>query len=169
MRVKAAALLLAVAALSAADLPFPADYREWVYLSSGLGMSYAAEQSSGDPSFDNVFAARSAYASFLRNGTWPNGTVLVLEVRSSRSHGSINQAGHYQDAVQDVEAEVKDQSGAWTFYSFGNKTYPGKAYPRMANCYSCHAQNAAVDNTFVQFYPTLLAVAKQKGTLRPAH
>jgi aspartate oxidase len=26
--------------------------------------------------------------------------------------------------------------------------------------------NAAVDNTFVQFYPTLLEIARQKGTLR---
>jgi hypothetical protein len=165
---KTAALMIAMAALSAADLPFPADYREWIYLSSGLGMSYRAGESSDDPSFDNVFAARSAYASFLRNGIWPNGTVLVLEARSSRSHGSINQAGRFQDAIQDVEAEVKDQSGVWTFYSFGDKTTPGKAFPRTAACYSCHAQNAAVDNTFVQFYPTLLAIAKQKGTLRPS-
>jgi hypothetical protein len=37
--------------------------------------------------------------------------------------------------------------------------------PRTAECYSCHAQHAAVDNTFVQFYPTLLPIATAKGTL----
>jgi len=36
------------------------------------------------------------------------------------------------------------------------------------DCQSCHSQNGAVDNTFVQFYPTLLEVAKQKGTLKAA-
>jgi hypothetical protein len=31
--------------------------------------------------------------------------------------------------------------------------------------YSCHDKNGAVDTTFVQFYPTLIDLAKQKGTL----
>ena len=30
-----------------------------------------------------------------------------------------------------------------------------------------HAQNGAVDNTFVQFYPTLMEVARRMGTVRP--
>jgi hypothetical protein len=38
-------------------------------------------------------------------------------------------------------------------------------FPTEAACYSCHAQHAAVDTTFVQFYPTLLPIAKAKGTL----
>jgi hypothetical protein len=36
-------------------------------------------------------------------------------------------------------------------------------------CYSCHEQHAAVDTTFVQFYPTLLEIAKKKGTLAPGY
>jgi hypothetical protein len=41
----------------------------------------------------------------------------------------------------------------------------GIAIPQAAECYSCHATHAAVDRTFVQFYPTLLPIAKAKGTL----
>jgi acyl carrier protein phosphodiesterase len=37
--------------------------------------------------------------------------------------------------------------------------------PREASCYSCHEQHGAVATTFVQFYPTLLSVAKKKRTL----
>ena len=37
--------------------------------------------------------------------------------------------------------------------------------PQTADCYSCHAAHGAVDTTFVQFYPTLLPIAKSKGTL----
>ncbi len=33
------------------------------------------------------------------------------------------------------------------------------------DCHSCHAQHAAVDTTFVQFYPTLLPIATAKHTL----
>jgi hypothetical protein len=38
--------------------------------------------------------------------------------------------------------------------------------PATAVCYSCHKQNGAVDNTFVQFYPTLIEIAKRKGTFK---
>ena len=41
--------------------------------------------------------------------------------------------------------------------------------PTSAGCYSCHAAHAAVDTTFVQFYPTLLPIAKSKGTLSAAY
>jgi len=37
--------------------------------------------------------------------------------------------------------------------------------PQKATCYSCHAEHAAVDTTFVQFYPTLLPIAQKRGTL----
>jgi hypothetical protein len=151
-------------------LEFPANYREWIYLSSGVGMSYDSPASmSADPSFDNVFAAPSAYQSFLRNGTWPDKTMLVLEGRSSHSKGSINRAGHFQGDLNDVEVEVKDTQrfpGKWAFISFGRANTPAKQIPMSASCYSCHATNAAVDNTFVQFYPTLLPVANSKGTVK---
>ena len=41
--------------------------------------------------------------------------------------------------------------------------------PTSANCYSCHADHGAVDTTFVQFYPTLLPIAKSKDTLSAAY
>ena len=33
----------------------------------------------------------------------------------------------------------------------------GKLVPHTEDCYACHADDAAVDTTFVQFYPTLLS------------
>src|SRR5437899_1876823 len=42
------------------SLKLPANYREWVYLSSGLDMSYSPNAMNMDHSmFDNVFANRS--------------------------------------------------------------------------------------------------------------
>jgi hypothetical protein len=40
---------------------------------------------------------------------------------------------------------------------------------RVAPCIDCHTKHAAVEMTFVQFYPTLLEIARQKGTLKPGH
>ncbi len=151
-------------------LVYPTQYREWVFLSSGLAMNYgpAASMATPDhPMFDNVFVNRGAYAAFLQTGSWPDKTMLVLEIRSSESKGSINTSGHYQSGVMGVEVEVKDQSrGNWKFYGFEGGTSPAPAIPSTASCYSCHAKNGVVDNTFVQFYPTLLTIAKQKGTVK---
>lgn len=150
----------------------PDDYREWVWLSSGLGMSYgplAQAMANEAPPFDNVFVNRSAYRAFLETGTWPDKTVFVLEVRSSVSKGSINKGGHFQGELHGVEIEVKDEArfpGKWAFFGFPSGATEGRLIPKTAGCYSCHSQKGAVDNTFVQFYPTLSDVAKQKGTFK---
>ena len=145
----------------------PKDYREWIFLSSGLGMTYTPSSTPNpNPNFDNVFVNPEAYQSFLKTGTWPDKTVLVLEARASDSKVSINKDGRVQANVVGVEAHVKDAShGGWAFYNFGNGTQQvGTLLPKTATCYSCHEQNAAVDTTFVQFYPTLADIAKAKGT-----
>src|SRR5579864_5475013 len=76
-------------------LAFPTNYREWVYLSSGLGMTYGA-RSDSEPSFDNVFVSPTAYHEFLATGRWPEKTMFVLEIREASSQGSINKGGHFQ-------------------------------------------------------------------------
>ena len=92
--------------------------------------------------------------------------MLVLEVRGAME-GSINKNGNYQGTeVMGREIHVKDSAHlqGWAFFGFDTgKT--AKMIPRTAECYSCHAAHAAVDNTFVQFYPTLLPIATAKGTL----
>src|ERR1700760_2162906 len=84
------------------QLVFPGDYREWVYLSSGLGMTYGPVKETvpdNAPAFDNVFVNREAYRRFVETGTWPEKTMFMLEVRSSAGKGSINNGGHYQTGV----------------------------------------------------------------------
>src|SRR5688572_6350901 len=88
------------------ELARPENYREWIYLSSGLGMSYnASANPAGNPNppFDNVFVTPSAYRSFLQTGTWPEGTMFVLELRRSLGEASINKQGRFQDQVIGVE------------------------------------------------------------------
>jgi hypothetical protein len=154
------------------QLKFPANYREWVYLSSGIDMSYGPGAGMDHSMFDNVFVNPEAYKYFLTNGTWPNKTMLVLEVRGAENKSAINKAGHYQSTVvMGREVHVKDESrfpGKWAFFGFDNTT-TAKMFPTEMDCYSCHAQHTAVDTTFVQFYPTLIEIAKKKGTLSPAY
>jgi hypothetical protein len=81
---------------SDAQLKFPADYRNWIYLTSGFDMSYTANDRTGEHhQFDNVFVNPESYKAFLATGTWPDKTMLVLEVREAQSKGSINQQGNF--------------------------------------------------------------------------
>jgi hypothetical protein len=159
------------------QLLFPEKYREWIYLTTGIDMSYTpGAGGAGHSMFDNVFVNPESYRSFVATGTWPDKTILLIEVRGAESRGSINKSGHFQTtAVMAIEAHVKDSSradsagnGGWAFYSFNNLKSAEKI-PTTASCYSCHQQHAAVDTTFVQFYPTLLTIARQKNTFSPAY
>ncbi len=154
-------------------LTFPENYREWIYLTTGMDMDYNPDLKASDHSmFDNIFVNPEAYKVFVATGTWPDKTMLVLEGRMAESKGSINKAGHFQtDNIMARSIHIKDESrfpGKWAFFSF-NGDGPAKAIPPDAVCYSCHQQHGAVDTTFVQFYPTLLEIAKKKGTLAPGY
>ena len=153
------------------DFKLPENYRQWVYLTTGFDMSYNPAMSMGHHMFDNVFVNPASYKAFVETGTWPDKTTLVLEARGAEGKGSINQKGNFQSEVMGIEIHVKDEArfpGKWAFFGVDDgKT--GKMFPVGAECYKCHAAHAAVDTTFVQFYPTLLPIAKSKGTLSAAY
>lgn len=160
---------------AAGELQFPADYRDWVYLSTGLGMTYGpnAPGALDNPMFDTVYVNPSAWKVFKTTGQWPDKTILVLEIRYSTSNGSINKGGYYQTDVAAIEATVKDEQrfpGKWGYFDFGGGTgvqrQTVKAFAANNRCQQCHSTNGAVDNTFVQFYPTALQIATQRGTVK---
>ena len=93
----------------------PADYREWVFLSAGLDMTYGpAMPPAGQHRFDNVFVDPAAYRAFRATGVWPDKTVMVLEIRNAVTDNSINKAGYAQTGVAAVELHVKDAAkGGW--------------------------------------------------------
>ncbi|HET7557276.1 MAG TPA: cytochrome P460 family protein, partial [Rhodanobacteraceae bacterium] len=126
---------------------------------------------SSHPMFDNTFVNPDAYRAFRKTGTWPDRTVIVLELRGSSDKGSILQRGRFQSGdVQGMEVHVKDAArGGWAFYSFDDGPSPAARIPQDKSCYGCHSAHGAVDTTFVQFYPTLLPIAKQHSTLSAAY
>lgn len=147
----------------------PADYREWIFLSSGLDMSYVDAPAGSHSMFDNVFVNPAAWAAFKRTGHWPDKAMLVMEVRGAASKGSINKHGRYQTEENlGAEVHVRDAArfrGGWGFFALaGDK--PAALLPDSAPCYGCHQAHGAVDTTFVQFYPTAKLIAAKTGSLR---
>jgi len=152
-------------------LEFPKDYRTWIYLSSGLDMTYGPNAPmAGHHMFDNVFVDRAAHDAFQQTGRWPEGSIFVLEIRGGQGEGSINRHGLFQTNLMATEVHVKDKRypSGWAFFGFNGQA-PAQALPQTSQCNQCHEQHAAVDTTFVQFYPTLLPIAKEKKTLSEAY
>jgi len=148
----------------------PADYREWIFLSAGYGMNYSPEPG-GHEMFTNVFVQRWAYNEFLSSGKWPEQSMFVIDERDAASRSSINQKGHYQTDLMGLAVEVKDSARnpeKWAYYGFDAEGKTAGAMPKGNGCWSCHEAHAAVEHSFVQFYPTLKVVAKKFGTYNEA-
>jgi hypothetical protein len=148
----------------------PVDYREWVFLSSGIDMSYTESAAmQGHSMFDNVFVDPVAWTAFKRSGHWPDRTIFALEFRGANTKGSINKQGKYQtEELMGVEYHVHDESrfnGGWGFFAAdGDK--PSALIPLSAPCYSCHQTHGAVQTTFTQFYPTAKPIAAKAANFK---
>jgi hypothetical protein len=153
----------------------PANYREWVFLSSSLDLNYPPPGAPPGPQrFDNVFVNPSSYRTFMQTGKWPDKTIFVLEFREAAKEASPDRPGKFQAAMTGVEAEVKDSRfpDGWAFFAFGQPGPPNAGVAPLsgdtvARCIDCHTKHTAVERTFVQFYPTLFEVAKRLGTVMP--
>ena len=150
----------------------PPDYRNWVFLTSSLDLSYLTTAEPSQHVLDNVFVDPDAYQAFLQTGHWPDQTILVKENRFAESAGTLSKRGRFQAGIKDLEIHVKDSArfpGGWAFFVSSDGKADGRLKPPGADCYSCHRQHGAVDTTFVQFYPTLFPIAQAKGTLSASY
>src|SRR5690349_14016245 len=131
-------VLLAMLALGAdpefnkdGDLVRPKTYREWIFLSSGVGMNYG----SGPLPFGNVFVEPSAYRKFTQTGRWPDKSIFALEIRKPATEGSINKGGQYQTTIQGLEFAVKDVKrfpDEWGYFGFSGAAATAKVFGASA-------------------------------------
>jgi hypothetical protein len=161
----------------------PDDYRTWVFVGSNIGISYTpraaantlrekdAYHQSDIGNFHNVYINPEAYSQYARSGTFPEGTMLVMDVyqAKSREPQGIVTRGFYPAEQVGLEVAVKNskrpdgQKTDWAYYVFDNPGGPLKSSARASpnrSCYDCHLKHASDDNVWVQFYPTLRRLKK---------
>lgn len=143
-----------------AVLKSPTGYRDWYFVGSNLGISYA-ENASKEGNFKNIYTPRAAAEAFKKSGKFPEKTMLVMEVYQPMSDASPAKQGKFEGKFLGIEVAVKDKDAVpegWAYYNFigdkGEQKSTAKAFGKQA-CWSCHNEHAAQDNVFVQFYPRL--------------
>lgn len=150
----------------------PEGYREWVFVGSSLGLRYnEGSPKSNAPAgasehFNNVYLNPAAFREFTRTGTFPDGTIFILEIASAEKKAEPGLQGAYAKEFTALEASVKDSSrfeNGWAYFSFdaGNGQQKDKANPfPKSRCFDCHHDKAAIDHVFTQFYPILRAARR---------
>jgi tetratricopeptide (TPR) repeat protein len=142
----------------------PEGYREWVFVGSSLGLRYdEGKEQHGRLEYKNVYIDPAAYRAYKATGTFPQGTILVLETAAGEEKKERGLRGSFQKGFTGLSAAVKDKGrfpGGWAYFSFsdGPGKTKNKALPaKKSACYDCHREKGAEDNVFTQFYPVLKA------------
>jgi len=148
----------------------PESYRQWIFVGSSLGLSYAKNpgQTTGAQLYHNVYINPSSYFEFAKTGKFPDGTMMILELASQEEKKEPGLQGSFEKEIVGLEASVKDSTRfkeAWAYFNFtgaNGKFLPrAKAFPKEA-CWACHDVNAQTDHVFTQFYPILREVAPKQ-------
>jgi len=115
--------------------------------------------------FHRVYLEPAAYDQYLRTRAFPEGTMLALSIREPARRVPPSRAGWTEGRFAALELAVKDSGrfpGGWAYFDFGTDAATARALPAR-RCQACHAKHAAVDNVFVQFYPTLRDLPQRNG------
>jgi len=151
------------------NLVLPDDYRRWVLVGSSLGLSYSEGGQGGHQMFNTTLMEPGAYQHFVETGTFREGTMLALVGQGIGTNATPARQGQFATDVHTVEMAVKDSKRvpeSWAYYAFGGPMPGGyrstAAQQPKASCFNCHAEHAARDNVFMQFYGLLNEAAPKK-------
>lgn len=156
------------------ELKLPADFETWVFVGANMGIEYreaAAKEAPPDKdagkrvkvgNFHNVYINPEAYAHYAKTGTFPELTMLVLDIYQAEQGEpkSVVAEGLFPGQHKDIAVAVKNSARPdgsktdWAYYDFPMGQLTAKAFPNKA-CYDCHLEHADDDNVWSQFYPTL--------------
>lgn len=141
----------------------PKDFRSWVFVGASLGLSYSPHKKGyGERLFHNVYLDRRAYEHYVQTGEFPEQSMLAMSVykQADKAEGPAELQGSFEGEFVALEVAVKDSArfeDGWAYFDFsGGESEKETAKPFARNeCFECHAEHAADDNVFVQFYPIL--------------
>ena len=136
---------------SQTHIAYPAGYREWVHVKSGvIGPAFPMESEQG---LHHVYANKTALAGF-ESGAFDDGSILVYDLVSLTEKSGIGSEG----ARRRIDVMVKDSklypdSGGWGFGRFmGDDHDHDVLTPDVRHtCFQCHENQKAHGLVFSEF------------------
>jgi len=136
----------------------PERIEEWVFVGASLGLTYSdGAPADGPGAFHNVYITPAAYDAFMQTRTFPDGTMLAMTIHLPGEKTSPGRNGVFEGRRVALEIAVKDPARfpeRWAYFPFGSDR-AASARRAGPSCNACHAEHAATDHVFTQFYPVL--------------
>ena len=141
----------------------PNGFRNWVFVGASLGLSYSPSKGDyGKQLFHNVYLDRRSYQGYAETGAFPERSMLAMAVyrQANKDERTSSLQGSFEGELVALEVAVKDSerfADGWAYFDFsGGSSQRETAQPFARDkCFDCHAEHAADDNVFVQYYPVL--------------
>lgn len=146
------------------EITLPEDFRlHWTHLGSWI----VTDPKAPGHGFHDVYTQREAAEAYRTSGVFPDGTVLVKEIRTIRSGPKTTGIAQWADQNAVWFVMVKDdkkrfqnshwaEGWGWALYDAKN---PGVNVSKGfgESCMGCHLPAKNTDWVFVEGYPTILA------------
>ncbi len=155
----------------------PTGFEKWVVVGTSIGLGYS-DGDKPDPNnpgtFHNVYLQPQAFDHYVETGKFPEQTVFIVTNNRSqpaKTKGPVSRTGFVASPTSGLEVAIKDSKkypDGWAYFMFHDT--PGQANPKnraaetafdRKDCFDCHAEHAADDNVFTQFY-SVLTFAREK-------
>jgi len=151
-----AIILLAGAAASAADPPavkYPTGYREWVHVTSMVVFSDKSPLFGAFSGMHHVYVNKVGLAAAKSHGTYPDGSVLVLDLlQANEVEGTYREGARKLLAVMQKDSQRFKQTGGWGFEGFKDGTPRARVVTDPAGqCFACHQAQKDRDHVFSLF------------------
>jgi Cytochrome P460 len=146
------------------NLHVPSSYRA-AYEFLGT-WAIAADKGGGSRELHSVYATPGTIAAFHTSGHFPDGTVLIKEVRETSTAPMTTGTVSHAETLKGWFVMVKDSKNShpgnvlwgdgwgWSWFDAGNPTNTTSTNYRT-DCLSCHVPAQATDWVYTSGYPTL--------------
>jgi len=131
---------------------FPAGYRQWVHVKSALiGPQFPMFATEGG--IHHIYANDKAMQG-LRNGQFPDGSILVYDLLETTENGGITSEGQRRRVdVMRKDSKAYSASGGWWFGRFVGSDQQNDVLTaeHRAGCFSCHQKRQEKGFVFSAF------------------
>lgn len=143
----------------------PTGYREWIYVGTPVTPNDMNNGKAAFPEHHNVYIDPQSWEHWKNTGKFREGTIIIKELVSVGSKAAVSGNGYFMGKFLGLEATIKSKShfpnepGNWAYFSFSSPDHKtlsktATAFP-AESCNQCHANAAADDFVFTQYYPVL--------------
>ncbi len=147
---------------AANELELPKDYQSWPFVGSAMIPDEKNNDRAIFPGIHLVYIDPDAYRHRQEKGTYPDGAIVVMEVRHAGFGESESGFGYFTDGGMDLLVQIKDRrtfpGSGWAYFAFLDKDLKSGKKQTAADsgvCQSCHQAGAEDDELFTQYYPAL--------------